>query len=67
MELSNAIGHRVADLGKFVAVIAVYGIGTFVAAGGLAALLPEHVTAILVGWILAAFIGGQLIRRRYLG
>ena len=42
----------------------VYGLLTFAVAGGLAALFPEHVTAILVGWILSLFVVARLIKER---
>lgn len=50
----------------FVVVLAAFALGTFVLAGGLTRLLPGQSTAILVGWILAAWLGGTAIKRRYL-
>lgn len=44
--------------------LALFAIATFVAAGGLVALFPSHGTAILVGWILALFVGTRLLRSR---
>jgi hypothetical protein len=51
----------------FAVVLAVYALTTFVLAGGLTRLVPEHATAVLVGWVVAAWLGGVVLRRRYLG
>jgi hypothetical protein len=61
-----SVAQRAKSGGKFVGTIAVYGLGTFLAAGALTALFPDHGSAILVGWLIAAVVGAQLLRRRYL-
>lgn len=51
----------------FAVALAVFALGTFVIAGGLTQLAPDWSVAILVGWVLAAWIGGVVLRRRFFG
>lgn len=63
MSLAEQVTPHVTFLGS----IAVFGLGTFLLAGVLAALFPAHVTAILVGWLLAAAVGARVLHQRTLG
>lgn len=54
-------------LAKFVAALSVYGILSFIAAGVILAAFPGAGLAVVIGWLVAAYIASRGIKDRYLG
>lgn len=56
--------RSVSRYGGLFLVLAVYGLVTFVIAGGLVHLFPDQALAIAIGWVLAAYVVAQLLKRQ---